>query len=390
MSGPIAHVIPYLGCDFGGPVVAMAAMAAGLAELGEEVAVFSTHRNHEGARIELPPACRLVCTTDAGWGGLRHSPQLWAEVERAAPRLLHSHGLWTDVHRCAAAVARRRGVPHVIGPCGMLDAGALHRSAGKKRLALALFQRRALSDAACLLANSEQEVTDIRRFGLGNPVALVPNPVPGPALPVTADDAAGIVTAGKKTLLYLGRLHPVKGLPRLLAAWAQLTDLHAGWQLVLAGPDEGGWRVQFERQAAAAGCAASILWAGPLDERRKWAALAAADLFVMPSDFENFGMAIAEALLAGVPVVTTDGTPWQALVEERAGWQVARDPAALAAALREAMTLPDDERRARGARGRHLAACFSPARVAAQLRELYGWLSGAGERPGFVRGVRDE
>lgn len=390
MSGPIAHVIPYLGRDFGGPVVAMAAMAAGLAELGEEVTVFSTHRRREGARIDLPPACRVVCTADAGWGGLRHSPQLWAELQRAAPRLVHSHGLWTDVHRCAATAARRRGVPHVIGPCGMLDAGALRRSTGKKRLALALFQHRALREAACLLANSEQEVADIRRFGLVNPVALVPNPVPGPALPVTAADAAGTMPVGKKILLYLGRLHPVKGLPRLIAAWAQLADLHADWQLVLAGPDEGGWRAQFERQAAAVGCAASIHWAGPLDERGKWVALTAADLFVMPSDFENFGMAIAEALHAGVPVVTTDGTPWQALVEERAGWRVARDPAALAAALREAMTLPDDERRARGARGRHLAARFSPTRVAGQLRELYGWLGCEGERPGFVRGGRDE
>lgn len=389
MNGPVAHVIPYLGRDFGGPVVAMAAMAAGLAELGEEVTVFSTHRPHEGARIDLPPACRVVCTADAGWGGLRHSPQLWAELQRAAPRLIHSHGLWTDVHRCAATVARRLGVPHVLGPCGMLGEVALQRSRWKKALARRWFQDRALREAACLVANAADECRDIRRNGLKNPVAVIPNPVAGPeAVPerLSGTDFRHRYGLGteKKLLLFLGRIHPTKGVRRLVEVWNTLCSLHGEWQLVLAGPDEGNYRLRVEDDLARLGCRDSVTLTGALDDCSKWGALAAADLFVMPSRHENFCIAIVEALLAGIPVVTTTGTPWRSLEDAAAGWHVDPEPAALGKALASAMALDEATRREMGRRGRHLGENFSVTKVGGMLLQLYAWLAGQAETPEFI------
>lgn len=390
MTRPLAHVIPYLGRDFGGPVMALAAMAAGLSARGEEVAIFSTRRAGDGAQIELPPACRVVCPADAGRGGLRHSPQLWAELQRAAPRLIHSHGLWTDVHRCAAAMARRLGVPHVLGPCGMLGAVALQRSRWKKALARRWFQDRALAEAACLLANSVAEAEDIRRYGLTNPVAVIPNPVSGPdAVPDRVSGDAFrqryALAPRKQLLLFLGRIHPTKGVRRLVEVWHALKSFHAGWQLVIAGPDEGNYRLHVEEDLAKLNCLDTVTFTGPLSEEWKWGALSAAELFVMPSRHENFGIAIAEALLAGVPVVTTTGTPWQSLPEQEAGWHVDPAPQTLAGALAAAMALDSASRQAMGRHGQLLAGQFSPDAVAGMLTQLYDWLLNGTEPPAFVR-----
>jgi glycosyltransferase involved in cell wall biosynthesis len=111
----------------------------------------------------------------------------------------------------------------------------------------------------------------------------------------------------------------------------------------------------------------------------------AADLFVMPSDFENFGMSIVEALLVAKPVITTNGTPWQSLAEQGAGWWVERTADALRAALIEAMTLTDEVRQSMGRRGCGMVADYSPAIVGSQLISLYRWLLKQGEKPNFVK-----
>ena len=410
---PICHLIPYISSEFGGPVLALAGMANAVASLGQAVSVHAVLRPGERPPVPLMAEVVLRLHGDPSWGPLRHSAALWQRISGGDCGVIHSHGLWTDVHRFAAAWARRQGVPHLIGPCGMLDRAALGRSRWKKRLAGAWFQSRALRDASCLLANSEQEYRDIRRIGLTNPVALLPNPVAGPdwrwpevrqaAEGAEGDDGAqgaGLAEAvsfkaaepqntflspGRKTVLFLGRLHPVKGLERLLAAWGRLDSFHPAWQLVLAGPDEGGYRAVLELQLRSLGCESSVRLIGALDTASKWAALRAADLFVMPSDFENFGLAIAEALLAEKPVISTTGTPWQALAEQGAGWWVEPNVPALAMALAEAMAITPEQRSRMGRRGMMIAQAFAPERVGQQLIGLYRWLQQQGERPEFVR-----
>lgn len=382
----IAHLIPYLARDFGGQVFAMAAMADGLAKQGETVGVFSVHRPAEGQPVQqAAPVATSLCR-DASWGALRHSRQLWSALRSAEPRLIHSHGLWTDVNRCAAVMARQKGIPHVLGACGMLDPAALKRSAWKKQLVGAWFQHDALRHASCLLANSEQEYQDMRRFGLRNPVAIVPNPVPGPGSSTTGLTPGKSPSAGdRKTVLFLGRIHPVKGLSRLVEAWSRLSTAHPDWQLVLAGPDEGGHRAVIESQITRLGCGTSVQFTGPLDPPAKWAALHAADLFVMPSDFENFGLSIVEAMMASLPVITTTGTPWKALAEKAVGWWVDPNASSLELALAEAMNLSDGIREEMGRRGSKLASNFSPENVTTQLLDLYRWLQGAATRPDFVQ-----
>ena len=456
----IAHFIPYTGTAMGGPVQGMAAYVGLLAGAGYPVTVYSASKRTDGESVGLDSRVRLVQGTAAGWGGFRRNSGLWRQAQQAEIDLVHSYGLWTDVNRLAGDIARRRGLPHLLAPCGMLAPGALRHHGWKKIPVRFWFQDRALREAQCLHAKSDKECEDIRRFGLRNPVAIIPNPVsappPGGGLqdyglpdngtlgreqraevgPVKwrADftgqggqraEGSGQWSGvpGRRTVLFLGRLHPVKGLPRLLQAWARIQEsvargqwaevggqwavgrgqksvgsgqwavgsgqwsrgpLSRNWQLVLAGPDEAGHRKEYEARAAELGCGDSVIFTGELDETRKWAALMAADLFVMPSDFENFGNAIVEALSCGVPVITTTGTPWKELPSAGAGWCVEPTVEALTAALREALALPEEKRQGMHRQAADFAKQFRPERAGADLIQVYQWLLGRGPKPGCV------
>lgn len=385
----IAHVIQYIGKDFGGPVAGMAAMTAGLALLGHPVEVYATHRASEGEMIALALGVRAHVCTDVTWNILRHSPTLWRELAGADCELIHSHGLWGDPNRCAAVTARRRRIPHLLGTSGMLEPNALRRSRWKKLIVRLLFQDRALREAPCLVSNSEKEITDIRAYGLTNPIALIPNPVFGPEAvtnPVTPEEVRERfpVGRGSRTLVYLGRIHPVKGVHRLAEAWCQVAKSHDSWNLIIAGPDEGGFQSVVEDILRWAGCAASVHFTGSLDDRWKWGLLQQADLFVMPSDYENFGIAIVEALLAGLPVITTTRTPWQILRERGAGWIAEPETEALVAVLREALATEGETLREMGRRGAVLGRNYAPEAVASLLVAVYEWLLGRGSRPECV------
>ena len=232
--------------------------------------------------------------------------------------------------------------------------GALRRSAWKKRLARFAFQDRVFARSHCLQAKSEAEYRDIRLFGLHKPVALIPNAIGDPVDVGDPERSAFRERHGipqdKRILLYLGRLHPVKGLERLLTAWASLSSFHSEWQLVLAGPDEDGYQSVLTALVGQFVLGRTVTFTGSLHGREKWATYATAELFVMASDFENFGSAIAEALACGLPVVTTTGTPWMALRDTGCGWWVEPSAPALAAALTEAMSLPEGRRRKLGER----------------------------------------
>jgi glycosyltransferase involved in cell wall biosynthesis len=367
----------------------MAAYVGLLADAGCPVTVYSVAKGNDGESVRLDSRVRHSQEARAGWGGFRRSPALWRQAQEARIDLVHSHGLWTDVNRLAADIARRRSLPHLLAPCGMLAPGALRRHWWNKVPARFWFQDRALREAQCLHAKSNQEYQHIRWFGLRNPVAIIANPI---SLPPQTDSASKedfrrvfqIPEAGS-TLLFLGRLHPVKGLPRLLQAWSALREFHPAWILVLAGPDEGGHRRELESLIARLGCQRSVIFVGKLNDQQKWDALAAADLFVMPSDFENFGNAIVEAMLSGLPVITTTGTPWQELPAAGAGWWVEPTVDALASALCEAFQMPEEQRREMARQAVSYVRRFRPEIAAADLMQVYRWLLGESPRPPCVR-----
>ena len=356
-------------------------------------------------------------------------PALLAHCQPTTGLLLHDHGLWLPSNHAAARVARATGIPFIISPRGMLTAWALQFRGWKKKLAWHLYQRRDLQAASVLHATSRAEADGFRMLGLQQPIAIIPNGVTLPPAPRPSDER-GIQGGGiprlpgsspvtdaptprptdspphRNTALFLGRIHPVKGLLDLVGAWAALRksggpgatggsqspvvrDQLSAWRLVIAGGDENGHRREVEAAIRERGLENEFVFVGEVSAAQKWEIYQDADLFVLPSRTENFGMAIAEALACGLPVITTKGTPWQELATHRCGWWVEPAVEPLASALREATALTDAERQEMGRRGRKLVEeNYTWPAAAAKMLAVYRWMLGQGERPECVSVLR--
>ncbi|MBK1633338.1 hypothetical protein CKO31_21805 [Thiohalocapsa halophila] len=321
---------------------------------------------------------------------------------RDLPRLLaaedadvgHLHSLWMYPSIAIRSWAYQHRRAYVVTPNGMLEPWALANSRWKKRVALALYERRTLTSAACIQANTEKELHDVRAFGLRNPVAVIPN---GVHLPPADDGSppqwAEQVPDARKVLLFLGRLHPKKGLVNLVRGFA-LAGRRKGpasrdWTLVIAGWDQGGHRRALEGIVAEEGIERQVRFIGPQFGANKAATLRRADSFVLPSFSEGLPMAVLEAWAFGKPVVMTPACNLPEGFAQGAALSTGYDATSVGCALEELFSMSCDDLAAMGARGRRLAETrFSWAEVAARLREVYAWVAAEAPRPDCI--VLDE
>ncbi len=210
-------------------------------------------------------------------------------------------------------------------------------------------------------------------------MVLAPNGVDIP------DSDAPAPKSGYRTILSLGRVHPKKGLDRLVSAFAALECEFPGWRLRIIGPSEIGYGEKLKQLVGELG-ASSITVEPPLFGADKLDAYREAEIFVLPTLHENFAMTVAEALAAGTPVISTKGAPWAGLETERCGRWIDHGVEPLAAALRATMALSDAERADMGVRGRAwMKRDFSWRAVASTLSDAYTWLVKKGEAPESVR-----
>ncbi|WP_338243129.1 glycosyltransferase [Aurantiacibacter hainanensis] len=371
-------MIAGLGAHNGGPSYSVPRLAKALSDLGSWADIYTVvDCSHE------PPEPN-VFTFPQDWGsmpvlsGLRASRSLSAGLEMRAADvdILHNHGLWLMPNVAIGRVAAKSMKPLIVSPRGMLAPEALRFSAWKKKLFWALLQKPAFKQVVAWHATSQEEADDIRAFGIEAPIAIIPNGVD-----VTTATAKHDPRRQKRTALFLSRLHPKKGLPGLIAAWAEIALQRPSWELVIAGPDEGGHRAKLTQQIEESG-ATSIRFAGPIYGSEKARLLTSADLFVLPTKSENFGIAVAEALAAGVPAIVTKGAPWSGLREQNCGWWIDHGTEPLKATLLEATALPSEVRKQMGARGRAwVLQDFGWDAIGREMDATYRWVAGNGDFP---------
>jgi len=219
--------------------------------------------------------------------------------------LFHGHGLWQYPVHYGMKAGRQRKIPTVLTPRGMLEPGAMQFSRWKKALARVAFQWRDLQGASCLHATAEAEAANLRALGLRPPICVIPNGIELPP----ARDLAALPETGERVrrMAFLSRIHPKKGLPMFLRVWQQLQADFPNWQVAIAGTDEDGHEDELKQLAIKLGVQETVTFPGPLFGAQKATFLRDADLFVLPTLSENFGIVVAEALGYGTPVVTTKG-----------------------------------------------------------------------------------
>lgn len=285
--------------------------------------------------------------------------------------IVHLHGIWDAgslvIERTMKAFV---DLPVVVSPRGMLEPWALRQRRIKKTVAWTAWQRRVFMAAGMVHATADQECDNLRRLGLRMPIAVVPNGIEIPEVPER------IPSGSTRRCVFLSRIHPKKGLPMLLEAWRRVAP--SGWTLEIAGTGEGGHDDEI-RQLIRRHQLSSVSLVGELSGSSKWTFLRSADLFVLPSHSENFGMAIAEAMGAGLPVITTTETPWEAIRERQLGWWVEPTVDSLTAALVTATRSPAAELIARGARARqYVLREYGWASIGKRMIQCYLWLIGVG------------
>lgn len=343
MSIKVLHTVASLQAHTGGPAKSVPGLSLALAEAGCEVVLWSPD----------VPAGFQMDTVRVLSGG---------ELPDEDFDLVHDHGVWLPLNHKVARWSQQRGVPRIVSPRGMLEPWSLKHKWLKKKVAWFLYQRKDLHTAGALHATAESEKESFRSLGLKQSCIISPNGI-------AACKAEKPVVRQKKAV-FLSRIHPKKGLLLLVEAWKELAPI--GWTMHVVGPDELGHKAQVMEAVQAANLAEQWHFHEPLHGEEKDQFLAEADLFILPTYSENFGISIAEALSAGTPVITTTGTPWKKLLSHRAGWWVKPEVAALQSALQEAVSLSESELFDMGQRGREwVNAEFSWPQIGKQMMGEY-------------------
>jgi glycosyltransferase involved in cell wall biosynthesis len=374
----VLHVISSIDSASGGPSAALRGLAKAQRQGGMDATVLATwHRPESMAEGDLWRRDGVpVGLVGPAHGPLQRHRDLAAAVARAVAgvQVVHIHALWEEIQHLAARAAWRAGIPYVIRPCGMLSPWSLRQSRWKKRLYMAWRMRRHLDRAAAIHYTTTSERLDAAGLKLRGEAIVEPI---GTDIP----DIAELPPAGEfrardprfargRLILFLGRVHQGKGVEMLIPALACMARRDVC--LAVVGPDSRGYLAEMQRLADRHGVADRVVFTGMLTGRDKLAALVDADLLSLPSEHENQGMAVVEALAAGTPVVVSDQVGiHHEILAGGVGGVVPLDVEALAAELTRWL---DDEalRTAAGANGRAFAQQhFGWPAIAARWRGHY-------------------
>ncbi len=388
------HVASDFDESYGGIVTTLSHLAVTEQRQGVETVIvsvktLSAESNSVLDRSDVP--CVSVPRTIPG--GFYYARGLGAAIRRhihdRGDVVIHLHTAWRYPAYCVWRIARELDIPYLCTAHSALYAQSMRRSAWKKHLAWWTYTRRVLDHAACIHATEPREASEVGALVPRAQVVLIPTGVT-----VSRDTSVRShldvcrrlgLDPTKRYMLFLSRIHPRKGLHTLLEAWASIRRQNDDWRLLVVGPTEDRhYWARAKDLIRAGGLSDSVIYKGVLVGRAKEDAYAAAELFVLPSLFENFGHVVAEALAAGCAVITTTETPWQDVATHGAGWIVEPSLASLRQALADALRCTSAELRSRGRRGVALVAGMDWDTMARRMIDVYAWMLGRRSPPESV------
>lgn len=380
----------------GGPILSVSALAEGLVRSGHRVTVFTTNSNLD-EDLDVPTDVPVDVAGVEVWYfrreewikkalpwipylsksmGFLYTPEMARRLDERAPEMdvVHTHLPFIYPTWAAARAARRHGKPLFYHQRGVFDPARLRFRSLKKSLFISAVEKPTMRSATTLIALTEAEVASYRALGVETPCRVVPNGIDVAAYEggdrSRAEARWGLLPEAQ-VVLFLGRLHPIKGADRLLGAFLKVASRNPRAVLMLAGPDEWQLESKFREALADAGLLGRVRFPGMVSGREKVDLLARADLFSLPSDAEGFSMAVLEALASGTAVLLSPGCHFPEVEEAGAGRIVSLEPAEIAGAL-DGLLADAPALSAMGKRGRDFVReTYSWDRITATMVEVY-------------------
>jgi len=376
----IGHVIPSIDIHTGGPARSSTHLIKGLIKCEGKVHVdLFTFVSENPIICEFhEPRLSLNFSTKNILG---YSSAFKRNLMKVSYDIFHCHSIWDlSIHQ-AAVLARKLNKPYIISTRGMLEPWSLTQSLVKKRLAMRLYQDIDIKNASCIHVTAQSEAENIRALGYLNPIAIIPN---GINLDNYPHYTKKIRT--KKKVLFLSRIHVKKGLENLIAAWALLdNNIVKDWHVEIIGNGKLDYIISLRKKIEKLGLETSIKVLDPVFGDDKIKAYQSADLFVLPTYSENFGIVIAEALASSLPVITTQGAPWEELNTKNCGDWIEVGVQPLKESLSKMLVKPESELAQMGRNGRKLIEeKYGIDAVANSMYELYQWICYKKSKPKFV------
>ncbi|HCJ66293.1 MAG TPA: glycosyltransferase [Elusimicrobia bacterium] len=309
----ILHIVENLSPEAGGTTKVVRELTETLAKRGIEISIFTTAGKNNERIQQIKGVDLKLFRSDflaRWWPG--HSSGLAKSVMEEAPKfdLIHIHEIWHHPHFTAYTAAKRAKKPYIITVHGALEPWCLNYKAFKKKIFAALFERRILKEASVIHVLTEEETRNIQSFGVNNFIAVIPNgldPKEFQNLPGREElEHLYPTIKGKQVILFLGRIHPKKGLDILARAFGKIAKEQKNICLLVAGPNNNGYQTRVENILKEEGVLDKVIFAGMLTGQDKLAALSGSDFFVLPSYSEGFSMGILEAMICGLPVIITN------------------------------------------------------------------------------------
>ena len=369
----ILHIVPAVSEESSGPSYSVVRLCDSLGRKGDGLILVSL-------QLSLNKNCiPYVKEFPVGFGPVRlgSSPAMydWLRKEAAEDNvsLIHNHGMWQMNSLYPGWICSKNNIQYIVSPRGALSKWSMENGSFLKKIFWPLLQKPSLMRASCFHATSLDEYEDIRRLGFCQPVAIIPNGIDIPEMSFKRDQENLL------TLLFLGRLHPKKGVDILLSAWREVQDAFPHWRLIIAGDDNGyygksGYSNQLQLQIKSLELKRVSL-IGAVHGEQKFYTYSNANMFVLPTYSENFGLTVAESLSYGIPVIVSKGAPWGGLIQHEAGWWIDIGRDHLVECLRKAMACSPDTLSRMGMKGRDwMRRDFSWSGVAFKMNETYKWL----------------
>lgn len=287
-----------------------------------------------------------------------------AFLEDEKPDIVHINGIWSPQNWGFQKAAQELKIKVVMSPHGMLESWILQHNPLKKKIAFYLFQNNAIKKADHIHATAQMEKDSVRKLSFDNPISIIPNGIDLTELKRDKEEY------GTKKMVFLSRIHPKKGVEILLEAWRNSPT--KGWTLEIAGNGDDDYLATLWQNARDL---KNVHFVGPKYGEDKWNFLRSADVMVLPTHSENFGIVVAEALAVGVPVITTTGTPWQDLENYNCGWWIDLSVINLKAALQNVFNTPVGTLETMGENGKNLVQeKYDIQAIGKKMVQLYNYM----------------